>query len=52
MSDEKLGDLKGILVAPGFGHRGIDGKILACKYAREKGCAVFWYLPWYAVCSY
>ena len=25
----------GILVAPGFGHRGIEGKILAVKYARE-----------------
>ncbi|MBC7124331.1 MAG: CTP synthase [Bacteroidales bacterium] len=32
---EKLGHLKGILVAPGFGHRGIEGKILAVKYARE-----------------
>jgi CTP synthase len=41
---EKLGDLKGILVAPGFGHRGIDGKILACKYAREKG------LPFFGIC--
>jgi CTP synthase len=26
---------KGILVAPGFGDRGIEGKILAAKYARE-----------------
>ncbi|MBS1638031.1 MAG: CTP synthase [Bacteroidetes bacterium] len=32
---EKLKDLKGILVAPGFGNRGIDGKIAAIKYARE-----------------
>ncbi len=32
---EKLGDLKGILVAPGFGERGIEGKITAIKYARE-----------------
>ncbi|MCF8459443.1 MAG: CTP synthase [Flavobacteriales bacterium] len=32
---EKLGGLKGILVAPGFGDRGIEGKILAVKYARE-----------------
>jgi len=30
-----LSDLKGILVAPGFGERGIDGKIAAIKYARE-----------------
>lgn len=33
--NEKLADLKGILVAPGFGHRGIEGKILAAQYARE-----------------
>ncbi len=26
----------GIVVAPGFGDRGIDGKILSVKYAREK----------------
>ncbi len=32
---ELLKDFKGILVAPGFGDRGIDGKILAVKYARE-----------------
>ena len=30
-----LGGLSGILVAPGFGHRGIDGKIEAVRYARE-----------------
>ena len=32
---KKLSSLDGILVAPGFGDRGIEGKILACKYARE-----------------
>ncbi|MGL4411949.1 MAG: CTP synthase [Bacteroidales bacterium] len=32
---EKLGDLDGILVAPGFGQRGIEGKFVALKYARE-----------------
>lgn len=32
---EKLKKLNGILVAPGFGNRGIDGKIIAIKYARE-----------------
>jgi len=32
---EKLKNLDGILVAPGFGDRGIEGKILACQYARE-----------------
>jgi len=30
-----LEGMKGILVAPGFGSRGIDGKIIAAKYARE-----------------
>ena len=35
-SIEKLfADLDGILVAPGFGQRGIKGKILTVKYARE-----------------
>jgi CTP synthase len=28
-------DCAGILVAPGFGHRGIEGKLLAVQYARE-----------------
>jgi len=32
---EKLKNLNGILVAPGFGERGIEGKILSIKYARE-----------------
>jgi CTP synthase len=32
---EKLKDLKGVLVAPGFGNRGIEGKIAAIKYVRE-----------------
>ena len=33
--DELLKDVGGILVPGGFGHRGIDGKITAIKYARE-----------------
>jgi CTP synthase len=33
--EEKLAGMKGILVAPGFGPRGTDGKIFACRYARE-----------------
>ena len=41
---EKLDGLDGLLVAPGFGHRGIDGKIRAVKYAREKG------LPFFGIC--
>lgn len=42
--DEKLGHLDGLLVAPGFGHRGIEGKIIAVKYAREKK------LPFFGIC--
>ncbi|MCF8369173.1 MAG: CTP synthase [Bacteroidales bacterium] len=33
--EEKLKGLEGILVAPGFGERGIEGKIEAIRYARE-----------------
>ena len=33
---EVLGGWDGILVAPGFGHRGVEGKIAAVKYAREQ----------------
>jgi CTP synthase len=32
---EMLSEFSGILIAPGFGERGIDGKILAAKFARE-----------------
>lgn len=41
---EILKDLQGILVAPGFGHRGIEGKILAAKYAREQN------IPFLGIC--
>jgi CTP synthase len=41
---EKLDGLDGLLVAPGFGHRGIEGKIVAVKYAREHG------LPFFGIC--
>ncbi len=41
---QKLGHLKGILVAPGFGHRGIEGKILSVKYARENK------IPFFGIC--
>ena len=41
---EKLAPLQGILVAPGFGERGIEGKILAVKYARENG------IPYFGIC--
>ncbi len=33
---EKLGDLHGVIVAPGFGERGIAGKLLAIQYVREQ----------------
>ena len=42
--EEKLSGLDGLLVAPGFGHRGIEGKILAVKYARENR------LPFFGIC--
>lgn len=32
---DKMKDLSAVLVAPGFGDRGIEGKIIAIKYARE-----------------
>lgn len=33
--NETLSGVDGILIAPGFGDRGIDGKILTAKFARE-----------------
>jgi len=33
--NEKLKDLDGIVVAPGFGSRGIEGKIITARFARE-----------------
>ncbi len=41
---EKLAGLDGLLVAPGFGMRGVEGKITAVKYAREQG------LPFFGIC--
>jgi CTP synthase len=41
---EKLSNLDGLLVAPGFGHRGVEGKIIAVKYAREHR------LPFFGIC--
>jgi len=42
--EEKLAGLEGLLVAPGFGLRGVEGKITAVKYARENG------LPFFGIC--
>ncbi|HEU0136558.1 MAG TPA: CTP synthase [Flavobacterium sp.] len=41
---EKLKDLDGILVAPGFGERGIEGKIETVRYARENK------IPFFGIC--
>jgi CTP synthase len=41
---EKLSELDGLLVAPGFGFRGVEGKITAVKYAREYN------LPFFGIC--
>lgn len=38
---DKLNNIDGILIAPGFGDRGLNGKILACHYARENGVPLF-----------
>lgn len=42
--NEKFKGLRGILVAPGFGQRGIEGKISAIKFARENN------VPFLGVC--
>jgi CTP synthase len=41
---EKLLNLDAILVAPGFGSRGIEGKIHAIRYAREQR------IPFFGIC--
>ena len=45
---EQLKDMDGILIAPGFGQRGIEGKFAAIKYAREHE-SLAWASAW--VCS-
>ncbi|WP_223033906.1 CTP synthase [Hanstruepera marina] len=42
--DVKLSHLDGVLVAPGFGERGIEGKIDAVKYVRENN------IPFFGIC--
>jgi len=39
-----LSNLNGILVAPGFGERGIEGKLTAIRYARENN------VPFFGIC--
>jgi CTP synthase len=41
---DSLASFDGILVAPGFGARGTEGKIAAVRYAREKG------VPFFGIC--
>lgn len=41
---EMLGDANGILVPGGFGSRGVEGKILAVKFAREN------LIPYFGIC--
>ena len=41
---EELADLDGILVPGGFGNRGIEGKLVAIKYAREND------IPFFGIC--
>jgi CTP synthase len=41
---EKLNQLDGLLVAPGFGYRGVEGKVIAVKFARENN------LPFFGIC--
>ncbi len=43
-AEEKLSHLDGVLVAPGFGERGIEGKIDAIKYVRENN------IPFLGIC--
>ena len=39
--EELLGSMDGLLIAPGFGQRGIEGKFTAIKYAREHDVPTF-----------
>lgn len=39
--EEKLGHVDGVMICPGFGSRGIEGKFVAAKYTREKDVPTF-----------
>ncbi|MBP3942599.1 CTP synthase [Sphingobacteriaceae bacterium WQ 2009] len=41
---DKLGDMDGVLVAPGFGARGLEGKLNAIKFVRENN------IPFFGIC--
>lgn len=42
--EEKLGKMDAVLVAPGFGERGLEGKVVAIRYARENN------IPFFGIC--
>ncbi len=39
--DERLRDMDGVIIAPGFGQRGIEGKFTALKWCREHDVPTF-----------
>lgn len=39
--EEKLGKLNGVVVCPGFGSRGVEGKFIACHYTRTHNIPTF-----------
>ena len=41
---DQLGNMSAIMVAPGFGNRGIEGKLVAVRYARENN------VPFFGIC--
>ena len=43
-AEQIFGKMDGILLLPGFGSRGSEGKILSCKYARENN------IPFLGIC--
>jgi CTP synthase len=38
---ERLGSVNGVVICPGFGSRGIEGKFVAAQYAREQDIPAF-----------
>jgi len=43
-AEQHLREICGLLVAPGFGERGIEGKVSAIRYVREHG------IPFFGIC--
>ncbi len=44
LAEKEFGDIDGILLLPGFGSRGSEGKVFSCKYARENN------VPFLGIC--